>query len=270
MDTLRDKFETIRNKTRTALKEFMMDDPATGFAGSQDASGSAAGRAKDASGAGLPAGSAKDASGSGLPAASKPPPTRNEIIVGQIVSNILTLLYYIFVILIASLIAHEFIFQPRISRIIAFAGVFLLCALSPFFLIIFGAYFVAIFMKGSIMKYVVKDPKYAEVGITSFLPVLYTMLPITTYPGKTTLGKIVRTPFFYPQSVESQGIIEKKQAEYVEGLKASFNDWDATVKSYGQLANYLKEFVGELTAMNAYQPVEVDVASKPVEQELKP
>ena len=286
MDTLRGKLESIRNSTRTALKEFMDGDgPAAGAdaaasktmdaSGSGVAGGSGAGKKTDASGVGLLA----DASGSGA-VASKPAPTRNEIIIGQIVSNVLTILYYLFVILIASLISHEFIFQPRISRIIAFSGVFLLCALSPFFLIIFGLYFIAIFMKGAVMKYVVKDSKYVSVGVMSFLPTLYTMLPITTYPGVTTLGRILRTPFFYPQSVESKDIIEKKQAEYVDGLKASFNGWDATVKSNSQLGGYLKGFIDELTAMNAYQaplasgtastPEPLASASKPADQPTKP
>lgn len=144
-------------------------------------------------------------------------------------------LYYLRLILVpfvalmlAMIVANEFIVYSAPIRIIFFIFTLLLCIFLPFIEIILGMFYL---LKGAYSYYVNNMTSSEQTQRRHIMPTIFALLPITTTQPTTTLGQILLYPFSYPKTEISAQKIPELMKEYWNDLVNSFQDYEKYTKA---------------------------------------
>jgi hypothetical protein len=158
-------------------------------------------------------------------------------IFNKIIEIIQQLFYPLLILYLASLVSNEMIVYPAPIRFLFFFFVLTLCsAFSPATVILVFYYLVKAGYSYYRNHLEERDGDTTEIRI---YPRIFALLPITTTPGESLLGRFFKYPFHYPKTEKDRKELERTDGkvdgkgsimdEYMEVLKESF-PYGETVK----------------------------------------
>ena len=158
-------------------------------------------------------------------------------IFNKIIEIIQQLFYPLLILYLASLVSNEMIVYPAPIRFLFFFFVLTLCsAFSPATVILVFYYLVKAGYSYYRNHLEDRDGDTTEIRI---YPRIFALLPITTTPGESLLGRFFKYPFHYPKTEKERKELERTDGkvdgkgsimdEYMEVLKESF-PYGETVK----------------------------------------
>jgi hypothetical protein len=156
-------------------------------------------------------------------------------IFNKIIEIIKQLIYPLLILYLASLVANEMIVYPAPMRVFFFLFVLVLCSVfSPATVVLVFYYLVK--AGYSYYRNELEDREGDTTPIRIY-PRIFALLPITTTPGASLLGRFFKYPFHYPKTEEDRKELERTDGdgkgsimdEYMEALKESF-PYGETVK----------------------------------------
>ena len=156
-------------------------------------------------------------------------------IFNKIIEFIKQLIYPLLILYLASLVSNEMIVYPAPMRFMFFLFVLILCSVfSPATVILVFYYLV----KAGYSYYRNElEDREGDTTPVRIYPRIFAILPITTTPGASFLGRFFKYPFHYPKTEEDRKELERTEGdgkksimdEYMEALKESF-PYGETVK----------------------------------------
>ena len=158
-------------------------------------------------------------------------------IFNKIIEFIKQLIYPLLILYLASLVSNEMIVYPAPMRFMFFLFVLILCSVfSPATVILVFYYLV----KAGYSYYRNElEDREGDTTPVRIYPRIFALLPITTMPGASFLGRFFKYPFHYPKTEEDRKELERTDDngdgkksimdEYMEALKESF-PYGETVK----------------------------------------
>jgi hypothetical protein len=156
-------------------------------------------------------------------------------IFNKIIEIIQHLFYPLLILYLASLVSNEMIVYPAPIRFLFFLFVLTLCsAFSPATVILVFYYLVKAGYSYYRNHLEERDGDTTEIRI---YPRIFALLPITTTPGESLLGRFFKYPFHYPKTEKDRKELERTDGkgeksimdEYMEVLQESF-PYGETVK----------------------------------------
>ena len=155
-------------------------------------------------------------------------------IFNKIIEFIQQLIYPLLILYLASLVSNEMIVYPAPIRFLFFLFVLTLCSIfSPATVILVFYYLVKAGYSYYRNQLEDRDGDTTEIRI---YPRIFAVLPITTTPATSLLGRLFKYPFHYPKTEKDRKELERTDGkggsimdEYVEALKESF-PYGETVK----------------------------------------
>ena len=156
-------------------------------------------------------------------------------IFNKIIEIIQQLIYPLLILYLASLVSNEMIVYPAPIRVLFFLFVLILCSVFSPATVILVFYYL---MKAGYSYYrnELEDRDGGKTGIRIY-PRIFALLPITTTPATSLLGRLFKYPFHYPKTEQDRKELERTDGkgeksimdEYMEVLKESF-PYGETVK----------------------------------------
>jgi hypothetical protein len=156
-------------------------------------------------------------------------------IFNKIIEIIQQLFYPLLILYLASLVSNEMIVYPAPIRFLFFLFVLTLCSIfSPATVILVFYYLVKAGYSYYRNHLEERDGDTTEIRI---YPRIFALLPITTTPGESLLGRFFKYPFHYPKTEKDRKELERTDGkgeksimdEYMEVLQESF-PYGETVK----------------------------------------
>lgn len=214
------------------------------FQNSSDASGNGT-TSTDASGNGTTStdasgnGTSTDASGNGTS-----PPTNSRF---SIVLRTLKIVGNIFLILLACrLVTNEFIVEPVFIRVSVFVIMFIASFIFPLTMPLTILYYIGLI----IVRYINNHLAVDKSQIKPLLHPMFAILPISTTPAETDIGKLFKYPFFYPKTKEDKELLKTVVEKYYADLRSSVVDINDLEGRYPILGDSIKKFYNNLYTMH--------------------
>ena len=146
-------------------------------------------------------------------------------------------------IIFAMLVANSCIIYSIPIRIIMFIFTLLLCLFFPFYTIVLFVYYT--FM--GIYSYYMNNLKSNQTK-KNYLPVIFALLPISTYNPDSQLLSALMYPFTYPKTEDDKIQLNNIMKEYSEDLEKSFKNYDkySTVPMFKNAIDIVKKRLSDL------------------------
>jgi hypothetical protein len=147
-----------------------------------------------------------------------------------------------FALMLAMIVANEFIVYPAGMRILFFILINVLVNLVPLTGFGIGLYY--ILKKLYSMYY-----KHYDMGDRDIMPHIFALLPITQKMPENSIMKILMSPFTYPKTELARQLLPKIMEQYYTDLQESFPDLN-NFKNIPEFVNGLKTIKGNFESMH--------------------
>jgi hypothetical protein len=160
-------------------------------------------------------------------------------------SSIITLGIIPFIALMtAMVVANDMIVYSVPIRVIFFVFILISSIIIPLIPIIITIVYL---FKGGYVMYLKHVRK--QVDIPTILPVIFSLLPITTHIPSSKLGSLLLYPFRYPKTEEGVKKLTKVMDDYKISLEQSFTDYDSIEKTM-PISKRVEEMTKFLSSLN--------------------
>ncbi len=156
-----------------------------------------------------------------------------------------------FALMLAMIIANEFIVYPAGMRILFFILINVLVNLAPLTGFGIGLYY--ILKKLYSMYY-----KHYNMGNRDIMPHIFALLPITQNIPDNSIMKILLSPFTYPKTETARELLPKIMEQYYNDLQESFPSLNS-FKNIPEFVSGLKQIKSNFESMHTPSPSDVNV-----------